>query len=365
MDEPRDIYKAAPPDAKPPGPGRQVDPDLQLARKQTWNRSLWFTMVMLLVLGGASWLLYEPEPEEDGADAPLPQMPSRRTALATNLATRPEPFALEEEAGRTPGGADPPAVPPQIGPQRAAEAMGCMRIADRHMKMRNWDEAEKYCRRALDLWPDMTPALRLLGVIYNQRGQFDQAIPVLEKALRASPFSAEVYNNLATSYMQKGNMDKAEELLQTALQIRPDYLLSVVNLGMLYTAIGLHETAADYLDRALAFLPRDPSLRNNLGVALLRMGRYEDARRQLRLLLELTPAAPAAYFNMAITYALERRDAEALEWIRKGQAYCSPVGLKKFLDDQDFDTLRANPEFQQIYRQGVYPKVPGVPAAPR
>ena len=95
----------------------------------------------------------------------------------------------------------------------------------------------------------------------------------------------------------------------------------------------------------------------------MRLGRYDEARGQLQIILSHKSDMATAYFNMAITYSLENRIPEAIDWIRRGSEYCTPVQLQKFLADPDFDRIRETPDFKQFV-QTAFPH-PAPPPAPK
>lgn len=364
MTDRRDIYKASGKKGKGDDALAKVDLTMAEARARTWRNSVGFTSLMLLMLALASWFIFsqEQEAEEISEEKPLPTaallpLEGGATSSAPELGL-PELDALVPSAGG--GGTPMEATAPD--PEKAAAAMEQMRMADHYLRAREWDTAERHARQALKIWPNMNAALRMIGVIYTQRGQFDQAIAVLNKALRTNPFSAETYNTLASAYMHSGDMVKAEELLIHALELRPDYPDARFNLGMLYLAIGQYESAILYLEEAVQYMPNHAPVRNNLAVALFRVGQYEEARRHLQYLVDRFPEGAEPYFNMAITYVLEEDFQEALEWIQRGAQYCSPVLLQQYLADTDFDPLRGHPQFQSILRD-VFPDLPDQPDA--
>ena len=252
------------------------------------------------------------------------------------------------------------APPPTLSPQKMAEAMSFVRSAQEYIRSRDMDGAERETEKALEVWPDMNIAIRLLGSIYTQRGQFDQAIVLLEKSIAKEPFSAETLNNLAINYMQKGMMSKSEELLITSLQIRPDYGVAYINLGFVHLRLGRYDLAAENFELGLKNMPDNPGVLNNLAVSLIRLGDYAGAREKLQQLIELAPERGPAYFNMAISYVMERNLDAALEWIRRGADLCTPSQLQSYLSDADFDTIRAHPVFQQIIRER-FPDIPSIP----
>jgi Flp pilus assembly protein TadD len=365
MDEHRDIYKT--PEAEPEKPGmpHAVETTPAQFRARTVRHTVGFTLLMLIILGVSAWFIYlqekktEKPPLEQAVLDTTSLMPGQMTE--TNLPVMPSPEPRRSAVPPAPSPAPgSPESPFKVEPERMAQAMGETRLAKDYLEAHDFDKAEMHARKALETWPDMNAALRTLGVIYIQRGQFDQAIAVLERSLKGNAFSAETYSNLATAYMQKGMLDKAEELLQTALQIAPGYYVAYLNLGLLYLMRGRYEASADYLERGLEHIPNDGAARNNLAVSLIRLGRYDDARKHLNLLINLEPNSASGYFNMAISFTLEKKFEDAMNWIRQGARHCSPVACQKFLADSDFNLIRGTPEFQK-FMESLYPDLPTPP----
>jgi Flp pilus assembly protein TadD len=358
MDDHRDIYQK--PDSEPKKEGElpRHDPIPADFRARSMRNTVAFSAVMLVLLGLATWIISFqerkseiPVPEETVPKIPMLSMSTPLGVSNLTPARLSVPNTLEAPSEQDAA---------QIEPEKMAQAMGETRIANEYLLARDLEKAEVHARKALEIWPNMNAAVRLLGVVHTQRGQFDQAILELEKALRNDPFSAETYNNLATAYMQKGQMEKAEELLNTSLQISPDYRVAFLNLGLLNLARGRYDAAADYLERALDQAPSDPSPRNNLAVALMRIGRYDEARKHLLFLIDLSPNVPNWYFNLAITYVLENNYPEAMNWIRRGAQLCSPMTCQKFLSDNDFNPIREYPDFKKLV-ESLSPNIPAPP----
>lgn len=358
MDEHRDIYQKPDPEPKKESelPRHELTPADFRAR--SIRNTVAFLAIMLVLLGVATWIISLHErksevslPEESPSKDPmlimsLPLVMSNLTPARLSVPNTLEAPSAGEAA--------------QVDSEKMAQAMGETRIANDYLMARDLEKAEIHARKALEIWPDMNAAMRMLGVVHTQRGQFDQAILELEKALKIDPFSAETYNNLATAYIQKNQMEKAEELLNTSLQISPDYRVAFLNLGLLNLARGRYDAAADYLERAIEQAPNDPSPRNNLAVALMRIGRYDEARKHLLFLIDLNAGVPNWYFNLAITYVLENNFPEAMNWIRRGAQLCSPITCQKFLSDNDFNPMREYPDFRKLV-ESLSPNVPTPP----
>ena len=361
MDEPHDIYKQEQPEGpRSDLPAYERTPDD--IRAEARRKTIIFSV--LLVAFAAFAVLFALNSGKTKEEQDLLRDRLVTPTVNTNPAPRavapvlPRPTPLDDFTFRS----DSTSVVAvsEISPQKMADAMASIRAANEYLSARDWDRAEMHVTNALAIWPDMNVAMRMRGVIYTQRGQFDEAIDVLERALKRDPFSAEAFNTLATAYMQKRVFDKAEELLQTSLSIRPGYAVAQVNLGLLYVLMQKYELAVEQLEAAAPQLPDNPAIPNNLAVCLIRLTRYEDARIRLQDLVKADPKRAAPYFNMAITYTLQQDMTNAMKWVRDGAARCSPADVQRFLGDRDFDTLRNTPEYKAFLRE-LYPQLPAGP----
>lgn len=361
MSSHRDIYK------KPESPKDAGNlPTYEPSPEELWaktKRNLLAgigIMVGLLLVFVLVFSLNQPTEDEAALEEVLTNLVSRSAASRTVPDTSigyPQIEFTREDAARIRAEAE------AIAPQKIAEAMGYLRIAFDYVRAREWDRAEEEVRKALDIWPDMITAQRLLGSIYTQRGQFDQAILILENAIKRDPFSVEAFSNLAINYLQKDMLPRAEELFLTALQIRPDSSPTHLNLGLLYLRWGRYEQAAEHYEEARKGMPNNAAMLNNLSVCYIRQGKYDDARELLAQLVAVAPDQPSGYFNYAITYTLEGNNEQAFAWLREGAARCTPQQLYTYLSDNDFDLIRREPEFQALVEQ-VFPDIPAIPMGP-
>ncbi|MEM7393076.1 MAG: tetratricopeptide repeat protein [Verrucomicrobiota bacterium] len=321
---------------------------------RSWRNSVLVVVFMAILLGVCAWvgdmLLHRHDrPDLEGVEAPFPSPVKLESTVLPRFDEEPvldipkldEPQNLEAEVASEREKNDPEAI---------EEAMRDIRIAQRYIAEGNWESAEVYATKAIKRRPDMNLALRVLGVIYTQRGRFDKALSVLLAAREGDRFNADVYCNLAAVYMHKGMLPKAEEMLQTALKISPDFPSADLNMGLLYLMSGRFKWAAEFLGRSVERFPKNEYARNNLAVALLRVGKYEESRVHLRELMNLDPDLSHAYFNMAITYSLERDFENAMIWIQEGARHCSPVSFHRFMSDTDFNGIRNYPPFQQLIK---------------
>src|SRR5262249_17858950 len=84
-----------------------------------------------------------------------------------------------------------------------------------------YDKAEKDYREVLRLAPEDPAALRQLGSIYVNQGQFLQAYPLLKKSLELQPDDPEIQLKLATVLLAAGLYADARDAAQQVLDKHP------------------------------------------------------------------------------------------------------------------------------------------------
>src|SRR5262249_10491290 len=85
-----------------------------------------------------------------------------------------------------------------------------------------WAEAESTLLSLLAEEPSHVQALRLLGYLANQTGQFERAVEYLNRAILAHPDEIEAYLDLANGLYALARLDQAEGCLRQALVYNPN-----------------------------------------------------------------------------------------------------------------------------------------------
>lgn len=137
---------------------------------------------------------------------------------------------------------------------------------------------------------DDAGGLEMLGVLQAQRGQREEALENLEKALRLNPTNvaaAREYTNLvrATGNPQAG----ANFLMELGLNA-PRTVADVFHLSaILYNQAGLPEQEERALRKALEFSPNNLGIRFRLAVVLDQLNRSDAAGDQIKIAMEQNP----------------------------------------------------------------------------
>ena len=170
------------------------------------------------------------------------------------------------------------------------------------MKQKKWDEALTHIHRALEVRPGDVFLLTQQARAYRAKGQFKQALKVLEelvqkgernefirrqlielKARESGKNAQEIFREISSALnlsgekdhpelwqiqaemlRQKGDLKGAMRAFQQALRLDPDNLYLRKQLAFLYKKIGNREKAIEYMTEIFLQEPGDVFLRNSL-----------------------------------------------------------------------------------------------------
>ncbi|MBW4562521.1 MAG: tetratricopeptide repeat protein [Mojavia pulchra JT2-VF2] len=119
--------------------------------------------------------------------------------------------------------------------------------------------------------------LRSCALKLAQKGDYAEAIALLNQLIHRHPQNAVDYNNRGLIYFQSGETQKAIVDYNTALQINPSLASAYNNRANYYAACGeLVAAIADY-DRAIDLKPSHVRAWINRGITLRDLGQYEEA----------------------------------------------------------------------------------------
>ena len=159
------------------------------------------------------------------------------------------------------------------------------------------------------------------------------------------------YDFAAEDYLIQGEYDKAIECYQTALAItekilgkdHPNTYIDLSNIGKVYVHMEKYDKALEYYQKALAQRLKEPHkgkypdgtayLYDDIGNAYSNLGENEKALENYQKALAIRekdfdpnhPIMAMSYNDIAWTYCLLGRYAEALSWVEKCVAACPSV----------------------------------------
>jgi Flp pilus assembly protein TadD len=144
-----------------------------------------------------------------------------------------------------------------------------------------------------------------------ERGQFAEAIELLEKLRRYQPNDDAVLCILGMALSDTGQLDKAEQILRHAVNVAPDHVNARIALGVVLARKGRHAEAIPFLREAVAQESSNPWAYRNLGACLLTLGQIADAETSLRRAVELNPVDQQSLFGLAHVLQVKGEPKEA------------------------------------------------------
>ena len=163
-----------------------------------------------------------------------------------------------------------------------------VRAAEVYQRLERYDQAIPILEKALNLEPDSTQAMFWLGASYERSGRGSEAVDVLQKLLDIDPNHAPALNYLGYMWAEQGeNLDRALVLVQQAVALEPDNGAYIDSLGWAHFQLGQYEQAKGYLERAARLVGDDATVLEHLGDLYQALGRAGEARQSYERALAL------------------------------------------------------------------------------
>lgn len=199
-------------------------------------------------------------------------------------------------------------------------AVDPLQAAMAHHQAGRLTEAEKIYQQILQVDPNHSAALNLLGVAAIQVGKNEIAVDLISKSVAIKSDDADAHFNLGNAYRGLGELDEAAASYYDALAIKPDYAEANNNLGGILQDLGRFDEAIANHQKALATRPDDANTHYNLGKAFKELGRLEEAVENYRKVLAIMPNYSAAANNLGTALQDLGQYDEAIENFRKALA---------------------------------------------
>lgn len=193
------------------------------------------------------------------------------------------------------------------------------RIAGR---LEKWAVAEKAFAEALSINPRFSVAMLLMGSLFLERTDGDQARNAesgrlwLSRSLDIDP-TAVGWSFLGAALYRLGEKQAAQRAYRTALGIDESYEEAYFNLGILVAEEGNDIEAEALLRKAIQLDPSYLVAHGRLGLLLQKQGRYVEAESEFKCCIEIDPDDYFAHFCLANTLEIEGRGLEAEQEYRK------------------------------------------------
>jgi Flp pilus assembly protein TadD len=164
--------------------------------------------------------------------------------------------------------------------------------------------------------PGYALAYEGMGRAFFQKKEFNMAEQYLRKALELDTNLWKSHNLLGNIYDSQKNHKEAVREYTAALVIEPNQGLVYNNLGISYYLAGKYENAVNAFNKALAAQYTISRVYNNLGLALANLEQYAQALEAFKL----GGGEASAYNNLGCIYLSKAKYREAVQCFEKAIA---------------------------------------------
>ena len=216
-----------------------------------------------------------------------------------------------------------------------------------------WAEAVKEFSAEMQHHPDHLDAARELGLALAREGQHERARKQLEGLARRHPTDGRCWHALAFAHQRAQRPREAEQALRTAIRLPPDDFEEHRDLGALLASLGREPEARAEYRAALRLAPNDPSTWLNLGNIERRAGHRDSALACYRTAVAHDSGFTLAYQGQVQILGELKRTPEVIEtyrrWLeRKPDEHGARLELVQLLL-----ALKRADEAREVGREGV------------
>ena len=165
--------------------------------------------------------------------------------------------------------------------------------------------------------PDFLVAYDRLGYILRATGRVDEAVRVLDEAVRHGHADSTILRSLGAALRDAGQFQRSAEVLAGLAKSDPSDLQTADELGVTLARLGRAADAERQFKRVLAASPNAAETWNNLGALYMGAGRAVDAEEALLRAIEINPSMATAHNGLGVAFASQgKTDRAVAEWRR-------------------------------------------------
>ena len=185
--------------------------------------------------------------------------------------------------------ADAAAVEPRLN---ADTRFAAGRLAETQDKL---DCAAIQYQQALRLNPNHVPSLYRLGIVYTKTKEFDKAVAIWNRYIKATGDAASSYSNLGFCYEMAGNVEQAEIAYKHGLDRDANNAACRTNYGLMLARQNRTTEAEVQLSAVL----KPDEVSYNLAAVYEQQGAFAQAKQELKRALEANPRNVEAQSKLA------------------------------------------------------------------
>jgi serine/threonine-protein kinase len=123
-------------------------------------------------------------------------------------------------------------------------------VARVHYYRQDYEAALEQCDHTIELNPHFSPAYWILGLVQEQRGEFDESVAAFQRAIQLSPRSPIMQAALGRTLALSGKREEALRTLEELHKLAEKRYVSPFELASLHFALGQADEGFEWLAKA-------------------------------------------------------------------------------------------------------------------
>jgi tetratricopeptide (TPR) repeat protein len=217
-------------------------------------------------------------------------------------------------------------------------------LADVEFLTGHTHEARDAFATCIRLDPKNTDAILKLAELYLYVEKYDDALTLINQALKVDQYIARAYFLKGMIYIEKHDTGRAISSIQTAIEQNPDYYDAYIQVGLLFAGRG-NPIALSYYDNATNLEPQNPESYYDKGMFYQFGGDYDNAIKVYQELLEVDSTYKNAYYNLGVIYNEDKMDyTTSLNYFNKAIKYDTAYYMAYYGRANSYEMLKQYPK---------------------
>jgi len=215
---------------------------------------------------------------------------------------------------------------------------------------RDWIDAERELRQAIQLRPSNQVAHRWYAYSLSAMGRHDEAYAEIERARQISPQSAVIATAVANVLFLAGKFDEAIVQCRRSLEQDPGAVAAHTILRWAYELKGMHSEALAAFEQERSFAGDTPTTHAKRAHVLAAIGKRDEARAILEEIIAKRTQNWVTAYEIAIIYTWLDDFDNAFRWLAQAEREHA-VGFTFVRVDPHLAKLRSDPRFLDLLRE--------------
>jgi Flp pilus assembly protein TadD len=196
-----------------------------------------------------------------------------------------------------------------------------------HLRNEVWQARTSVWADVIEKSPSDGIGYANLAALYIEDAQYEDALALLERGRIAAPDYAGIPRGVGAVHAARGDHEQALPWLRRAIELDPLDHAGIAQVGIELVLTGRPDEALGYLIESTRIFEH-PMVVNYHGKALALLGRYTEAIPRHRRALELAPDDGDAQVALGAALAAVGRRSEARAVLERALAFEDPVGAQ-------------------------------------